>query len=123
MRLNNFSFESLTLAQAAGIKPLNSGSQLIGSFNNNNSNHATKEQRTAIILENLKKYQTEWHTKNPPKDLKVDSYTSSLYINYDKKVIELPLQFIKNIGYDLYNLNLHQLVTQQEPIKILEDYL
>ncbi|KAM9992248.1 hypothetical protein ACTFIY_009684 [Dictyostelium cf. discoideum] len=122
----------MTTAQAAGIKPLfnsiplNSGSQLIGSFNNNNnnSNHVTKEQHLKVVdivqfLENknnkriLIKYGVNSTQKtgsyhgyvganklvlykkstidinlnsdspNIPNDL--DSYTSSLYINNDKK--------------------------------------
>ncbi|KAM9948573.1 hypothetical protein ACTFIT_009771 [Dictyostelium discoideum] len=58
---------------------------------------------------------------NIPKD--IDSFTSGLYLNNDGKVIEFLVQFIKNLGKDLSNFNLHQLVTQNDPFRVLEDAL
>ncbi|KAM9946550.1 hypothetical protein ACTFIT_004865 [Dictyostelium discoideum] len=53
----------------------------------------------------------------------IDSFTSGLYLNNDGKVIEFLVQFIKNLGKDLSNFNLHQLVTQNDPFRVLEDAL
>ncbi|KAM9955389.1 hypothetical protein ACTFIR_011827 [Dictyostelium discoideum] len=193
----------MTPSQAVGIVPLFINVQSEQDSQSIGVSDVSKEERTAIILENLTSYQNKWNSK-PPKGLKVgdtvllleikknnkililckihkviqegtkqlyklefledginslqkkglysgfvggnklvlykqstvdifrtspnipkdiDSFTSGLYLNNDKKVIEFLVQVIKNLGKDLSNFNLHQLVTQNDPFRVLEDAL
>ncbi|EAL61300.1 hypothetical protein DDB_G0292352 [Dictyostelium discoideum AX4] len=193
----------MTPSQAVGIVPLFINVQSEQDSQSIGVSDVSKEEITAIILENLTSYQNQWNSK-PPKGLKVgdtvlfleikknnkililckihkviqedtkqlyklefledginslqkkglysgfvggnklvlykqstvdifrtspniqkdiDSFTSGLYLNNDGKVIEFLVQFIKNLGKDLSNFNLHQLVTQNDPFRVLEDAL